>query len=155
MIVRPSTPQLVDALRHELSETIAPQVTGATGAVTLAMIDRILLNIGVRAEHEVAWMREETDAMERFAERVVATVRGADAAKAALDAVRDSRTDSLHLTDVRDDYDRASEAFSSAVDDVMAADDDDLRQEAFRLLQTRVERETQITGPDFTMVGRG
>ena len=51
MIVRPTTSQLLRDVRHELVETIAPEVTSATAQVALEQIDIILEQCAVRADN--------------------------------------------------------------------------------------------------------
>jgi len=61
MIVRQTTSQLLRDVRHELVETIAPEVTSATAQVALEQIDIILEQCAVRTGSEIAWMLEEID----------------------------------------------------------------------------------------------
>lgn len=157
MITRPSTAQIVAAVRRELADVIAPEVTSPHAVASLQMLDNVLHNLEVRAGHEIAWMREEAALLE--AETAAALDRLADdhrprAVAEALDAYRRGRTGGLHYDDVQADYDRASEAFARVVEAAVYGDDPHLREHVTGLLQARLARELEIMG-EFGFVGRG
>ena len=105
MIAKPTTEQILNDCSRELMEVVLPAVTDETVAVTIYMMDLVLRNAAVRAAHEIAWMTDEIGELEAFA--------GGSAASEA--------DGSLHLDDVVERYRRASEAFSRALEEAVAA----------------------------------
>src|SRR5438552_2404757 len=53
MITRPTSAQLIDEVRRELSSNVAPQVADPQTQGSLQMVDHILATLAVRAEHEI------------------------------------------------------------------------------------------------------
>jgi len=153
VISRPTTSQLVDVVRHELSTKIAAHITDPELTVALQMVDHVLVTIARRADHEIAWMQEEMDAIESAAADLVAAEPGAGAVAEALEDYRTGRTGSLHLADVTDDYNRAAEVLSRAVEFVMASGGAH-KERIIGLLSARLDHEVEVIGPDFTLVGR-
>jgi uncharacterized protein YgbK (DUF1537 family) len=155
MIIRPTTPQLLRDVRHELATVIEPEVQGPTARVTLEQIDIILEQCAVRSESEIAWMVEEIAEIESFADAVIAAT-GDERTTAALTAARSNGSGSLHLDALADDYNRTSEAFSCAIEACMARQDqaDLLRQGIEMLTRQRADRETVIRA-NWRLVGRG
>lgn len=153
MITRPDPEQVLTAVRAELRDKIAPRIDDAALSVTLQMIDNILENVATRAMHEIAWMREECDAIEATVAAVLEALPDAPTA-AALEAYRTGRTSSLHHADVRADYDRATEALSCALEATIAHGDPRLTAPLVALLQERNAHELQIMG-NWGFVGRG
>ena len=97
MITRPTTTQLLDVVRKELTEKVAPAVTDPQVATSLHMIDHILGTLAVRADHELGWMAEEMAAIEAVGERVAASTRpGAAAVADALAEFRVRRAGGFH-----------------------------------------------------------
>jgi hypothetical protein len=152
VITRPDPEQVLTAVRCELRNKIAPRIDDPALSVTLQMIDNILQNVATRAMHEIAWMREECDAIEAAVAAVLETLPDAPTA-AALEAYRTGRTASLHH-DVRADYDRATEALSCALEATIAHGDRRLTAPLVALLHQRNTHELQIMG-DWGFVGRG
>ena len=158
MISRPSTSQLVEVIRNELSTRIAAQTTDPELTVALQMMDHVLVTIARRADHEIAWMHEEMDAIEAAAADLVTAESGAaepgtGSVAEALEEYRARRTGSLHLADVTDDYNRASEVLSRAVEFVLTSDGPH-KERIIGLLSARLAHEVEVIGPDFTLVGR-
>jgi hypothetical protein len=153
MITRPSASQVALEIRRELLEQIGPELTSDRSRVSLEMIENCLRNLAVRSEHEVAWMREECDAIEALASDV-AEALGDDAVRDALKAYRDARADSLHAADVQADYDRASEALSCTAEALARSEHPELRVRLAEVLATRQAHELEIMG-EFAFVGRG
>jgi hypothetical protein len=157
VITRPSPQQVLDGVRGELRDRIAPEVHSPTAKVALEMIDNVLTNVGTRAMHEIAWMREEaartvavaTDALDRLPE---GSLR--DALGRALDDEAAQRTDSLHYADVQADYSRASEILSCGLEAAVATHDPELTASFTGLLRERLGHEVDIMG-DWGFVGRG
>ena len=155
MIVRPTTSQLLRDVRHELVETIAPEVTSATAQVALEQIDIILEQCAVRADNEVEWMAEEIAEIDDFVGRVVDETRDEPTA-AALQAARHEAGGSLALESMCDDYNRMSEALSCAIEACMGnTDHAALLAEAIGILQSRrSDREVDVRA-NWRLVGRG
>ena len=154
MITLPSASQVALEIRRELLEQIGPELTSERARVSLEMIENCLRNLAVRAEHEIAWMREECDAIEALA-TAVAEALDAAAVRDALAAYRDGRTTSLHVADVQRDYDRAGEALSCTAEALARSDDHpQLRARLAEVFATRQAHELEIMG-EFAFVGRG
>lgn len=155
MISRPTTTQLLEVVRKELADTVAPAVTDPQVATSLHMIDHILRTLAVRADHELGWMAEEMAAIERVGQRVAASaLPGAGAVAEALTEFRAQLSPSLHAADVTADYNRATEVLSRAVEATFASDEGDLRAAVNGLLDQRLAHETDVIGEDFSLVGR-
>jgi hypothetical protein len=155
MIVRPTTSQLLRDVRHELVETIVPEVTSPTAQVALEQIDIILEQCAVRADNEIAWMTEEIAEIDEFAGRVVDETHDEPTA-AALQAARHEAGGSLTLESMCDDYNRMSEALSCAIEACMGDPERaDLLAEAVRILRSRRSDREVDARANWRLVGRG
>ena len=155
MIVRPTTSQLLRDVRHELVETIVPEVTSPTAQVALEQIDIILEQCAVRADNEIAWMTEEIAEIDEFAGRVVDETHDEPPA-AALEAARQEAGGSLTLESMCDDYNRMSEALSCAIEACMGDPERaHLLAEAVRILQSRRSDREVDARANWRLVGRG
>ena len=94
MIAKPTTQQLIDAVCTELGAKVAPAVTDPTAKLVLDMAMAVLKGVGVRSANELAWMREESDAIEAVARRFVAELPDAHQLGEALQAYLDLKSDS-------------------------------------------------------------
>jgi hypothetical protein len=153
MITRPTSAQLIDQVRRELAEDVAPKVADPQTLGSLQMIDHILRTLSVRAEHEIEWMLDEIDDIERVAGRVADELPDAGAVGEALDALRTSAYGSRSTNDVTERYALASEALSRAVEATVATPGP-LRDEVSTLLDRRLQHETDVIG-EFQLVARG
>ena len=154
MITAPTTAQLLDVVRRELAEKVAPAVADPQVATSLHMIDHILRTLAVRAEHELGWMGEEMSAIEMVASRVAASdLPGAASVAEALEEFRASVSPGLHAADVAADYNRATEVLSRTVEATFA-ETGELRAAVNALLDQRLAHETDVIGEDFQLVGR-
>ena len=154
MISRPTTEQLLRNVASELGSRIHPAMTDPGLAVVVEMLQQLVTSCATRSAHEIAWLRDEEEAMVAFAQDVVAELPDAAAVQAALDAWERGRDGGLHLDQVVADYSLAGEALSSALEAALAAGHPELSARAGALIVSRVERETQVRG-DFVMSGRG
>ena len=154
MLSQPTTDQILADCRNELLTTIDGAVTDPAVKIAIQMMENVLRNCAMRAAHEIAWMREETDAMIEFARSVAASGASTDALMHALAAHDAGRSDSLHLDDVVATYSLAGECLSVALESSLAADDADLVIAGRALLEQRLAHELEIMG-EWTMVGRG
>ena len=153
MLSRPTTDQLILDCRSELLSTIDGALSDATAKVAVQMMENVLRNCAERAAHEIAWMREEGDAMVDFADAVAKSAASTPAVEGAIAAYHAKRTDSLHLDDVATTYSLAGECLSAGLEAAMAAGDDDLHRQGRAVLDLRLAHEEQIMG-EWTMVGR-
>ena len=152
MIGKPTTPQLLATIKAELNDKIAPALTEPTLTVAVTMINSMLDALAIRAEHEMAWMRDECAAVEAAAARF----DGADgmaSVSAALAAYRGACSDSLHLTDVQADYDRATEVLSCLADAAYASESADAIRAVEQLIDQRLATELAVVGT-FVAAGR-
>ena len=144
MIGRPTTAQvLLDCCR--VLDEVLPAVDDETVQVRLVMLGKVLRNAAVRAAHEVAWMREETGAMEAYA-RTVAAATGDDGLRTALAALAAAPRTSLHLDDVVDVYVRTSDVLSVALEVAVADGEEELVREGESLLSARLAHENDVVG---------
>lgn len=154
MITRPTTEQLIDVVRRELTEHVAPAVQDPQVATSLQMIDHILCALAARAGHELGWMAEEMDAIAAIGGEVAGSdVPGAAAVRDALTEFLAGRSASLHGSDVIEDYNRATEVLSRCVEATFA-ETGELRDSVNALLDHRLAHEMEVIGPDFQLVGR-
>lgn len=154
MLSRPTTDQILADCRNELLNVIDPAITDPAVKIAIQMMENVLRNCAARAAHEIAWMKEETDAMIDFAERVAAAPGATVGLTNALGAYASGRSASLHLDAVSATYGLAGECLSAALEAAMAAGDDDLHSAGRAVLDQRLAHEFEIMG-EWTMVGRG
>ena len=152
MIPRPTTDVLIRDCCRELTDEILPVLPDDTLKVRLIMTMTVLSNAAVRAANEIAWMRDETQAMLDFA-RDVARARPDDAVTAALAAAEAGPRDSLRLKDVVDVYESADRAFDAAQQAAQQAGAQEFIDRAGVLLRARIETEKQVMA-DYAVVGR-
>jgi hypothetical protein len=154
MISRPTTAQLIEVVRRELAERVAPAVTDPQVTTSLQMVDHILATLAVRAEHEAGWMAEEMASIEAVGQRVADSgLPGAPAVADALRAFRARRGAGRSNAEITDDYNAATEVLSRCVEATFAAGGD-LRDAVAGLLDQRLAHETDVIGADFRLVGR-
>jgi hypothetical protein len=155
VISRPTTEQILLDCRRELLDVVLPDAQSDHVRVSIQMLENVLRNAATRSAHEIAWMREETVALETFAREVQSTIpeRSAETSR-ALQTLATANRDSLHLDDVIDTYSKAGEAFSCALEAAMEAGHTGLTTQAADLCRARNERELEIKG-EWAMVGRG
>lgn len=154
MISLPSTSQIILDCRRELLEVIGPEVTSDAGKVSVQMLENVLRNAATRAAHEIAWMSDETSAMESFAADTLGAAPGAASVADALAALFAGPRESLHLDDVAKVYSLAGEAFSCAIEVALGGRHTELVDRGAALLAARSATEVEIMG-DWGFVGRG
>jgi len=153
MISKPSTPQLLQTIKTELKEKISPALTDPTHVVAVQMMSELLDALSIRAESELAWMREECNAIEVAAASYVAAHPGAAEVAAALAQCRDEASGSLRLSDTQADYDRASELLSRLTEAVFSSGDPTDVRTVEVLVEQRLGTELTIVGT-FVAAGR-
>ena len=92
---------MIDAACTELETKVAPAVSDPATKVVVDMALAVLRGAAIRSANEVAWMREEADAVDELAQRMIAEVPDATELAEAHRAYTEARTDSLYLEDVR------------------------------------------------------
>jgi hypothetical protein len=144
---------LIEVVRQELTEQIGPAIADPQLQSSLQMIDHILSTLAVRAQHEVAWMVEEAEALGRLGRDVLASHPEAGHLAAALAAAEAeaAASSSLHYDDVARRYSLASEILSCACEEAPA--DSPLRSQIELALDHRLGHEVAIMG-EFQLVGR-
>ena len=151
MITQPSAARLLEVARQELLDTVLPAVNDPHAQASVHMLQQILSTMMVRAEHEIAWLLEETDELESLGAQIVEQLPSATSVASALDALRSVPTDSYVLSDVSNRYSVASEILSCAFEEVPTGSP--LRASVEAALDNRLEHETAVIG-DFSLVGR-
>ncbi|MBM3799132.1 MAG: hypothetical protein FJW18_03560 [Actinobacteria bacterium] len=153
MLTRPTTEQILLDLRDELLTTVDGAVESPPVKIAIQMMENVLRNCAERAAHEIAWMREEGDAMVAFAREVDQTLPGNSAVDSALGAFNSGRSESLHLDDVSATYSLAGHCFSAALEHAVAQNHVALHLKARSILDLRLEHENRIKG-EWAFVGR-
>jgi len=154
MISQPTSPQLIEAACAELSTKVAPFVTDPAARVVLDMTVAVLQGVARRSGNELAWMREEADAIEETARQFVADLPDASALASALQAYLDAKSDSRYLADALTAYERAGEVLSCAIEAAYADGDAERKTTVRRLIDQRMTNETSVIG-QYVGVGRG
>jgi hypothetical protein len=153
VISKPTTPQLIDAVRTELASKVSPELGDGPTRVLLDMALAVLQGASVRSANEVAWMHEEAEAIEALATRLLGELPGATGLADALKAYSDGKTGSLYLADVQADYERASEVLSCAAEAVYEDGDAARKAAVQELFDARMANENAVIGA-FEAVGR-
>jgi hypothetical protein len=153
VIVKPTSAQLLAAVRNDLRDVIGPALSDPDHVIRLGMIDSILASVALRSDHEVAWVREEVAATEAVADRLVAAGHddGGRIAE-ALAHLRANRSPSDHLADLHAEYNLAGEVLSRTLEAALVVGGT-VQAEAEAVLAARVAREAEIRG-EFSLAGR-
>jgi hypothetical protein len=151
MIANPTSDRLVDVIRRELRENVAPQViSDPVATATLQMVDHVLETLSRRVAHEIAWMTEEIADIVRLGTMAAGTLPAGPAA-AAIDSLGQDGESSLHLVDVEARYSAASGVLGLLAEEVEPRSE--LAAAVDAVLDARLQREREIIGP-FQLVGR-
>jgi flagellar hook-basal body complex protein FliE len=141
MITRPSTSRIIEDICEELTRDILPSLTDPAQQIRLHMLMITLINCANASEREIQVMREEIPVYQSFASDVAAATGDPDVAAAAASA---TMGESLVLSDVITDYQRASRAFSTAMDLVMDTVNRDFIGRGEDILRMRLANERAI-----------
>lgn len=152
MITAPTMPQLLATLRDELESTVMPQVDDAPTKVAIEMMQAVLNQLIERAENEFAWMFGEMAAIEAAAGELGPSLGSADV-DAALAEFRANRADTMTLSAVTADYQRASEVLSRLGEAAYASGDAAAIDTVQGLIDARLATENAAIG-EFIAVGR-
>jgi hypothetical protein len=150
---KPTTQQLIDAVCVELASKIAPAISDPTAKVQLDMALAILRTTAVRSGNELAWMKEESDAIEAAANQLLAQLPEAASLQAALTAYTSGRTGGLGLDDAVADYQLATEVLSCAIEAAYESDDEGHIATVGALVDQRHGHQQTVTG-QFMALGR-
>jgi hypothetical protein len=134
MIARPTIEQLIEAVRLDLRERVAPCVVDPTALAVLEMSIAVLGSAAVRSAHELEWMLEEAEAIEAH-------------------AGEPSDEPTVDITALRARYARAGELLAGMADAAYDAGDADAIADVWALLEQRREHQDIVTG-GYTAVGR-
>jgi hypothetical protein len=152
VISRPTTDQLIADVCQDLVDAVLPALTDETLIVRVAMAETVLRNAAMRAAHEIAWMTDETATLIEYAKVVNARIRSVEL-DAALAAFDDAPRTSLHLADVVETYEQASQAFATALAAAQRDGTAELVDAARDLLHDRVSKEKAVMAT-YAVVGR-
>lgn len=153
MIYKPTTAQLIEATRHDLRTKVAPFVTDPPARVALDMCILVLGTALERSKHELAWMLDEADAIERLSRRFVERFPDAKPLADGLGDYDQGRTGRRGIAEVNGDYERASELLSRAAEAAYEAGDEESIREVMALFEQRRERQNAASG-GYEAVGR-
>lgn len=153
MITQPTIPQLLETIRDELAEKIMPLIDDPTTKVNGEMIGALLNALVVRSENEIAWMLDESAAIESAATELIPTLSNSEAVSEALDIHQASPPESMRLSHVAESYQRASEVLSRLAEAAYAAGDDGAISRVQELIDARLAIENEAIG-EFVAVGR-
>ena len=152
MITQPTIPRLLASIQAELTENIIPKIDDAPTKVNVEMMTALLSALTIRTENEIAWMLEESAAIEATADELLPKLDGA-AAQAALDAHRAAPPESMRLSHVTESYQRASELLSLLTEAAYASGDEQAITKVQELVNARLATEQAAIG-EFIAVGR-
>lgn len=141
MITRPSTSRIIEDICEEMTRDILPSLTDSAQQIRLHMMLVTLINCANASEREIQVMREEIPVYASFATDVAAATGNAEVTAAAATA---TMGESLVLSDVIADYQRASRAFSTAMDYVMDTVNRDFIARGEDILRMRMANEKAI-----------
>jgi hypothetical protein len=144
VIAKPTTEQILLECCRQLTEVVLPALDDDTVKVSVMMLDLVLRNAAIRAAHEIAWMREETSALQDYASAVQSARPSTPGLQDALGSCAAGDATSLHLDDVVEQYRLASEAFSLALEAAVAAGDTALVELGADVLDRRMVNETEV-----------
>jgi hypothetical protein len=153
MIAKPTTEQLIDAVRVDLRDRVAPLVSDPIARMALDMSIAILGSAAVRSSHELAWMLEECDAVEAAARRLAERLPDPGPIADALAACERHAGAGRDLAGVHARYAQAGEVLARLGDAAYDADDAEAIREVWALLEQRRAHQDIVTG-GYTAVGR-
>jgi hypothetical protein len=153
MISKPTTPQLIDAACTELETRVVPAISDPATKVVVDMALAVLRGAAIRSAYEVAWMRDESDAVDQLAQRLVAELPDATDLAEAHRTYTEARTGRLYLDDVLADYERTSEVLSRAAEAVYRDGSAERIAAVRQLFDQRMANEKTVIG-EFMAAGR-
>jgi hypothetical protein len=146
MIAKPTTEQLIQAVRLDLQSRVAPFVTDPIARMALDMSIAVLGSAAVRSTNELGWMREEAEAIGALARRLAERLPIGD-------VLADGPVDAADMTALHARYAAASELLARLAEAAYDADDAEAIEEVWALLRQRRDHQDMVTG-GYTAVGR-
>jgi hypothetical protein len=146
MIAKPTTEQLIEAVRLDLQSRVAPFVSDPIARMALDMSIAVLGSAAVRSTNELGWMREEAEAIGALAERLAERLPIDDVLTEAPVAPADMA--GLHAR-----YAEASELLARLAEAAYDAGDAEAIEDVWTLLRQRSAHQDIVTG-GYTSVGR-
>lgn len=153
MITQPTIPRLLESMRDELTDKILPAIDDPVLKVNIEMMTAVLNALAVRTENEIAWMLEESDAIEEAAGDLATALPDSAALTSALDDLRAGRPESMRLSDVAATYSIASEVLSCMADSAYGSGQPEAIARVEELMNSRLATEQAAIG-EFIAVGR-
>ncbi len=153
MITQPNIPRLLASIQTELTENVLPKIDDATTKVNVEMMTALLSALTIRTENEIAWMLEESAAIEAAADELLPNLPDTEAATTALEAHRASPPESMRLSHVTESYQRASELLSLLIEAAYSSGDEQAITTVQGLVNARLSIEQEAIG-EFIAVGR-
>jgi hypothetical protein len=153
MIAKPTTEQLIDAVRLELQTRVAPLLSDPIARMALDMSIAILGSAAVRSAHEVGWMLEEADAIEAVARRLVERLPDPGPVGEALADCERHAGAVADMAALHARYAAAGEVLARLGEAAYDAGDADAIREVWALLEQRRAHQDAVTG-GYTAVGR-
>lgn len=153
MITQPPIPLLLELIGEELSERIRPQIDDPTSRVNIEMVTALLSALTIRTENEIAWMLEESAAIEAAADAILPVLGDVTAVSEALQAHRAAPPVSMRMSHVAESYQRASELLSRLTEAAYASGHGQAIAAVQELMDSRLAIEQEAIG-EFVAVGR-
>jgi hypothetical protein len=147
MIAKPTTEQLIEAVRLDLQTRVAPSVEDPVARMALDMSIAVLGSAAVRSGNELGWMREEAEAIDALARRLAERLPIGEARLA------DGPVDVADMAALHARYAEASELLARLADAAYDADDAEAIEDVWALLRQRSAHQDIVTG-GYTSVGR-
>jgi hypothetical protein len=154
MIARPSASMLLEVIREELNNTVAPAITDAGALQALAMIGEVVKIVANRCDHEIGWMVEEIATIVALCDQLIDSGQDRDGAIAA--GIVDLRVSALSYDTpaLSARYSEASELLSKCLETAIVAGGE-TRATAEKALKLRADHEAALRGVLQGLVGRG
>jgi hypothetical protein len=153
MITRPTTAQLIDAVREDLQTRVAPVVADPPAKLALQMCLLVLGSAAVRSDHELAFMLDEADAIEALARDLAERLPEAGPLAEALAEHERDTAPPREVAAVHGRYERASEVLSLAAEAAYDAGDAEAITAVLAVFDRRRRNQNTITG-GYEAVGR-
>jgi hypothetical protein len=146
MIAKPTTEQLIEAVRLDLQTRVAPSVADPIARAALDMSIAVLGSAAVRSMNELGWMREEAEAIGALARRLAERLPIGE-------ALANGPVDVADMAAIHARYAEASELLARLADAAYDADDAEAIEDVWALLRQRSAHQDIVTG-GYTSVGR-
>ncbi len=150
MMSKPTSAQLITAVREHLTAAILPSIDDSGQQKLLGMIDHLLQTVAVRAEHEIDWMVNHNRDVVALAQDMDDAGAAPAEVRAALQRYREEVGNSLATSVVTANYGLAAELLAAMLE-ATVTDTGRFGLAARQLLKSDVARGVQIVG-EFELV---